>query len=175
MKSKSRLFFALVPSDELVRKIVLVGDDINKKINACNVTSKMIHMTLRYIGQTEQSVIDCLISAADSISAPAFTIHLNRTDYRRKPKVIWCEPEHIHQSLTDLVNELEKYCQQCGLPAEQKTFKPHVTLLRKAKIFETQEKINLPVWKVNEFVLLESVSVDAGVEYRELKRWVFKT
>lgn len=174
MQSNSRLFFALVPPATLARQIALIGNDISKKIMARQVTSEMIHMTLRYIGQTDKSIADCVIEAADSISIPAFTIDLKKTDYRKKPQVIWCEPEYVNKSLNDLVNQLEKNCQQCELLPEQRKFIPHVTLLRKAKTFEVKEDIKLPTWKVNEFVLLASVSVGAAVEYREIKRWKLK-
>jgi 2'-5' RNA ligase len=59
----------------------------------------------------------------------------------------------------------------CGHKPDKRHFVPHVTLSRKAK--NPRFKAGLPTldWRVDEFVLAESVAVAGGVRYAVRERW----
>jgi len=171
MKFKSRLFFALKPAEELSLKLLELGCTLKSKSHERVTEPEMLHMTLRYIGHTDEEIKQSLLTDVDSISVPSFDIRLNRTGYWKKPQVIWCAPEITDNILIKLVSQLEEICQKNGINAEKKLFKPHVSLLRKVKSFNAESQVKLPLWRVSDFVLLESISTGNGVQYNELKRW----
>ena len=171
MKFKSRLFFALKPKEGLSNKLFELGCALKSESDQRVTHRDMFHMTLRYIGHTDENIRQSLLTEADAIALPSFDIKLTKTGYWKKPQVIWCAPETIDKNLIVLVSQLEKICQKNGIEAEKKLFKPHVSLLRKVKTFNAELQIKLPLWRVSDFVLLESISTGNGVHYNELKRW----
>lgn len=89
------------------------------------------HMTLRFIGDIDGPTADEIVNAFDQIRRRAFEIRLDGIGSfgSKKPHSIWAGVEPS-PDLTALQAELERICQRLGLPAEQRKFKPHVTLAR---------------------------------------------
>jgi 2'-5' RNA ligase len=61
----------------------------------------------------------------------------------------------------------------CGFEAEKRPFFPHITLARKVRHPKVKAGLEAIRWPVRDFVLVESVAVEAGVSYRVLQRWPF--
>ncbi|MDH5393480.1 MAG: RNA 2',3'-cyclic phosphodiesterase [Gammaproteobacteria bacterium] len=174
MEQHARLFFALVPPDDLALQLnrLAAGE---KKVTTEKLTrTGMMHMTLRYIGQADDSVRQCLLSAKLFDAVTKFQLQLDITGYWKRSRILWCGPDKTNDALRHLQQQLEKTCQQCGLKAESRSFKAHVTLLKNAGDYHRRSKVALSVWPVNHFVLLASISTEQGVIYKELKRWPLK-
>lgn len=166
-----RLFFALWPEKILAK-------ELNSLAQACAVVeserviaSGMMHLTLRYIGNVNTELQSCLTEMAQNIVVSKFDVTLQNLGYWKTPRVIWMAPENWPDSLTQLALNLEQGCQNCGIKAEPRAFSPHVTLVRKARKLPDVNVQTTLLWRVTNFVLVESKSTNMGVVYQILNHW----
>ncbi len=167
-----RLFFAVVLASEQQQQLIQLAKSIRLASGEKITVADRMHLTLRYIGPVEQSILQCLIDEASQLQASAFSLRLNITGYWKKPRVTWVGTDRLDENLEQLVNALEKLCQACGVAAETRTYVPHITILRKSVRHAAgvlHEEIVCPVEK---FVLIESISIPGGVEYHQVDDWL---
>jgi len=167
-----RLFFAIVPAREQQLQLVQLAKSIRLASGEKITATDRMHMTLRYIGPVEHSILQCLIDKARQLQASAFTLRLNITDYWKKPRVTWVGTDRLDENLKQLVNALEKMCQACGVVADTSPYIPHITLLRKSIRHAAGLLPKEIVCPVEKFVLIESISIPGGVEYHKVDDWL---
>ncbi len=169
MSDTQRLFFALWPDAELREAFV----PLSKLKHECGGRAHPpgnLHITLHFLGGVDAETRDCLEQAAGEVVVPPFELTLDRFGYWPRPRVVWLGSNETPEPLSELVSELSRVVEQCGLQPERRPYHPHLTLLRKAKQAPAERAPELQ-WQVNEFVLAESASTPGGVEYRVLRRW----
>jgi 2'-5' RNA ligase len=172
MSERQRLFFALWPSDEL-REALVPLQQLKQECGGRAVPTDNVHITLNFLGNVDADTRDCLEQAASEITIPPFQLLLDRYGYWRRPRVMWLGCSDMPEPLLHLVDALNRAVEGCGLQPERRPYHAHMTLLRKAKQAPNEPAPELD-WPVSEFVLVESVSIPGGVEYRVLRRWPLK-
>ena len=169
---KSRLFFALWPEQPLAEQIhyavqAPLRNSDGKRVPECN-----FHITLVFYGSADARQRACLELAADKITARRFNLNLSQLGYFAKPKVIWLAPDDIPDALTQLQFDLSQVLvEQCAYQAEQRPYRPHLTLARKSRQAPSEKVIDAVSWQVHRFVLVQSITRPEGAEYRVLKEW----
>jgi len=93
---------------------------------------------------------------------------LTHTGYFKQSKAAWLGMKLIPETLSDLHQQLLSAADKCHIPINQQTYRPHVTLARKAAPISTQAIAPIR-WFVRDFVLLESIDSVKGVHYRAIK------
>lgn len=78
--------------------------------------------------------------------------------------------EQVDPAVSSLVSQLSIAARQLGIELDERPYKPHVTLLRKAKS-QVDIDFNPIHWQADSFCLMESCSTPTGVEYRVIERW----
>ncbi|MCZ6723874.1 MAG: RNA 2',3'-cyclic phosphodiesterase, partial [Gammaproteobacteria bacterium] len=75
------------------------------------------------------------------------------------------------EALYDLQGKLGQHLKTCAYTPESRPYSPHVTVAR--KIFEAPDTVSLqPInWRVNRFVLINSISIPAGVRYEVVESY----
>jgi len=174
MTEQTRLFFALWPNKALATELHSLAQITAMSLPERVIASRLMHLTLRYIGRVNSETKACLIEMAQAIVVRQFEMTLQKPGYWKTPRVIWLAPEQSPDELTQLVLKLEQGCQQCGIKAEPRVFSPHVSLIR--KVSEVRKNRNWPkqialLWRATEFALVESKSSETGVDYQVLNRW----
>lgn len=172
MSGPSRLFFALWP-DEALRGSLAPLLKLQRECGGRAHPPANLHLTLNFLGSVAAQTRDCLEQAADAIVLPPFTLTLDRFGYWPRPRVVWLGCGETPPPLTALVDAVNGVVEGCGMEPERRPYHPHLTLLRKARQLPTVEAPSLR-WPVDAFVLAESVSTPAGVEYRVLRRWCLR-
>ncbi len=102
---------------------------------------------------------------------PPFSLLIDSVGYWRRPRLLWSGPSQVPAELEGLVCVLWNELKDCGFKPETRTFRPHVTLARKAgavTAFELEKGI---AWDVREFSLITSDSGKNAPRYRVLKKW----
>ena len=173
-----RTFFALKPEGKIISHLTAcIGD-----LQGCSWSHKVrwiaadnIHMTLRFLGSTDPSVV------ADLLEEIRCHIKAEPLDYQidellifpsaSRPRVIAATVAESDQ-LIELVGLIEKSVQAYGFAAEGKSFRGHFTLGRCRRGFPKGVKLDYPVEPVGsaatEIVLYQSDTRPSGAVYSSL-------
>lgn len=166
-----RLFFALWPSDEVRQAIVEALSRLPAQLDGRVMQTQNLHATLHYVGQVTESTKDCMHTAAQSVKAEAFQLNLDRLGLFPKAKIFWMGAQSTPEQLLQLHKKLGLALEDCGFVTDERAFSPHLTLLRKCR-GPVPENINFSIpWRVEEFVLVESITYKEGVKYQVLERY----
>lgn len=99
------------------------------------VDPKNIHLTLKFLGNTNPEKVPALIEALNKIAINYQPINttldqLGGFPNLRKPKVIWVGFKQNIEQLFKLITEIEDSMNQLGWEKEERQFKAHLTLGR---------------------------------------------
>ncbi len=125
-----------------------------------------IHLTLHYIGPVSEEDMECLIDAAKEVEGSPFKLGLDRLGYFKRPKVLWLGCEETPAGYIELLEQLAEKIADCGFKMDERENRPHVTLRRKVPRPKEYADIKTIEWEVDQFVLVESVSIKGGVSYQ---------
>jgi 2'-5' RNA ligase len=99
------------------------------------VTTKNLHITLKFLGWVEEKDLENIIeltrqSVADSGSFKAKFSGIGTFPEGKSPRVVWVGTEEGGGKLCELANRLEKNLSDAGFRSEEREFKPHLTIGR---------------------------------------------
>lgn len=165
------LFLALWPDDTLRVQIhACIPSSIDRPTRINN-----LHITLVFLGDIPWPVAERLIQRINRLHPRAFRITLDTIGYWSRPGILWLGMQEIPEDLLLLVKSLRKRARMQGIKVETRAYKPHVTLARKVREKpEREENIRID-WHMDRFVLVESVQVEGGVQYKVRHEWPLKT
>jgi 2'-5' RNA ligase len=166
-----RLFFALWPDDAIRRQCLdvvnkLSGDGLRP------VAPKNLHVTLLFLGNIDAGQETGITAAADTLWVPpVMELTLDKLSFWKKPAIYCLTGRHYDRKVAVLAEQLAAIAARYGVTIDERPFKPHVTLVRKAKSPAVVEFEPI-LWRADAMCLVESCSATDGVEYRVIKRWV---
>jgi len=166
----NNLFFALWPDESVRAEIVRIQHSAPAQNGRLHHPDDL-HLTLVFLGRVAPERLECVKQVAASIAAEPFSFELIRTGYWKRPRILWCSPEQTPASLSQLVHDLQQGAVSCGFQPEQRTYKPHVTLARKASHADNYLLESGIIWRPKEFVLAGSHSGSDAPRYRIIDRW----
>lgn len=162
--STGRLFFALWPDHEVVKRLVGLQEPLDggRKSHALD-----LHLTLAFLGAQPADTLPALVSVVDDIEFSSISLVVDQYGQFERQKVVWAGPSQVPLSLIALRDRLLKMPAVAALGLRREAgFVPHLTLARKAPMpsinFEPIE------WRVGRMALAESVGGDAVPRYRIL-------
>lgn len=129
-----RLFVALDVPDETRLSL---GDAIRKFEGVCRgarwMQAQSIHVTLKFIGHVEETKLpeikDSLASVKSSPPIPIAFRNFGFFPNERRPRVFWLGIE-AGPGLAALAAAISSALEPVGIPREERTFRPHLTLAR---------------------------------------------
>jgi RNA 2',3'-cyclic 3'-phosphodiesterase len=123
-----RLFVGIGFPPELKLRLSLLNSGIS---GARWVDPGNFHLTLRFIGETDEAVAADIDDALRRLRARRFTLQLAGTGVfgADKPRSLWVGVERSTE-LVALRDKIEQALVRVGLPPETRKFAPHVTLAR---------------------------------------------
>ena len=163
-----RLFFALWPDESTRQHCRKIQRSLRGHGRPVSITN--LHITLVFLGSVDQAQQDAMAQAAANIAVPPMKLLFNRLDYWKRPAVVCLRAEQIDPAVLDLVEQLTAAAVQNDIAVDLRSYKAHVTLLRKAKAVPELE-IKPIAWQADRFCLVESCSTPNGVEYRVIEQW----
>lgn len=167
-----RLFFALWPDDITRQQCVKITKGINKE-KARPVNPANLHVTLLFLGNIAADKEISFRLEAATIPIPKTTLRFDQLNFWKKPGVLCLTATDSSPELMALVDNLSIVARKLDIPIDERPFKPHVTLVKKAKELTTLE-FEPVIWHSKSFCLVESCSLINGVEYRIIEQWVAK-
>lgn len=127
-----RVFVALEIPEEMQDTIAKAQETLREsRARLTLVSPRLIHITLKFLGEVEEKQIPEIISAMRSVQFTPFdiTIRSINGNNRNRPRVIWGVAEDAGRS-TALAALLEDALEPIGFEREERPFTPHATLAR---------------------------------------------
>ena len=181
MSQRIRTFIGLSLPSEVKDALVETGRSLRSERSAHSirwVKHENMHLTLLFLGDTDQEKVSALSQAVDKgiASIPPFQVTLGAFGCfpnRRRPRVFWVgfsegadNLKRVNQALIDQVIPL-------GWQAEKRAYKPHLTLgYARNNVNMPPLQTDLPVkkisWEVTHCHLFRSRLTAAGPIYSQL-------
>jgi len=148
-----RLFFAIELTDSARREVDLLQRRLLRShANVQWVKPENLHLTLKFLGEVEETRLPELRQAAEEATASfsPFLISLEGVGAfpgARHPRVIWVDVREGRETVIRLARALEETCGRLGFPTEERPFSPHLTIGRSRSL---SEPLSAPPFKTNE-------------------------
>ncbi len=185
---KIRLFYALNLTDEVKNVIGNFIDEHKKSIDFVRwIKPDNIHLTLRFLGDTDTDKLDFLKKVADSLvldfKKKEFSIEgVGCFPNLRRPRVIWFGITDGSDYIRSLNKSLNRRLSDVGMSEDVRFFKPHITVGRTKSIFLSDCFKNVLINNKNRHFadseleslsLYKSILTRQGSVYKELHRSFF--
>ncbi len=140
------------------------------------VNEHQMHLTLRFIGDTDKQQEEAIQTGLADIRSTPFRMSLQGVGQfppKGKPRVIWIGV-HAEAALNQLQAKVEQTIRRCGFVEADHPFSPHITLARfreapsrelVERYFERHQHIKTEVFPVDWFVLYSSQLTPSGSIY----------
>lgn len=173
-----RLFIAIDIPENLKKLLGALRVDIP---GARWVPAEQIHLTLAFLGEVEEALLEPLNGELARIRAAEFKLCFGGAGCfpnRLRPRVLWIglEPQPQLHALAAMVREAVI---DCGILQEERPFSPHMTLAR-LKLSPSREldgflerhiKQGFPPFSVREFTLFQSRLTPQGAVHIPLRNF----
>jgi len=166
-----RVFFAIFPDKSVQAQLTHQAEQLKPICGGNTVKMQQIHLTLLFLGNIAIHRLEILQQAMKNVAAKKFEFKLEEICYWKHNQIVYCQAKQFPAALFTLADSLKNAVSDAGFLIDTRTYKPHVTLIRKAT---HSKKINLDtpvIWHVSEWFLIQSKQTDRGVEYIPLSQW----
>lgn len=164
-----RLFAAIVPPPEVVAAVddTMSGLDVPGR----RVPPENWHVTLRFVGQIDQVAYERWLSSLDArVAAGKLRMALGGLGaFPRPPKatVLWIGVEG--DRVADLAADVDDAAVAAGLEAEERPYRPHLTLARVRPPADVRDLVDLELPRLTFTVAEYHVMAAVGGRYRRLE------
>jgi 2'-5' RNA ligase len=145
------------------------------------VQEENIHITLKFLGSTDESLIGAITESLRGriASCRPFSVRIAGTGYfpaGRRPRVVWAGIED-EGALLNLQKDVEKVMAAFGYPEEGRPFSPHLTIGRvrsdkrmteMLKRLDSFREADFGEMEISGITLMKSELRPAGAEYSSL-------
>jgi len=167
-----RLFFALWPEEETLRRLQPVVQRLKRASPARWLPAERLHLTLAFLGAIEAERLPAVLRCGQAVSADPGGLLLDRVEYWRGPGVICLTSSGEHSGVDELAAELAKRLRDSTFALEKRPFRAHLTLARKCSRAPPEAALSEPIrWPLRAFSLVESIATREGSCYRILASW----
>jgi RNA 2',3'-cyclic 3'-phosphodiesterase len=181
-----RLFVALDLPDAVRRALSELIAQLKPRSRAARwVRSESMHVTLRFLGQTDAHKLGSIRAALATIRSPRpVDLHFRGIGFfpnERRPRVIWSGIEAT-PNLFELAAATEQALEPVGFARESRAFVPHPTLARLnssqgvenlVAAADAVKSYDFGAAQETEFHLFESIVKRSGAEYKKLSTFSF--
>jgi 2'-5' RNA ligase len=186
--AKIRTFIAIEIPDEIRNKIGELQVSLKKFGGRISWTKPgNIHLTLKFLGDTDENLIDEIASqlkeSAASIQPIQITIRTVGTFPNFKnPRVIWIGAESEQKQLAELAAKIEAGVERFGFKKENRPFSAHLTLGRVKDVkgiqpvmdkLKDHENFEAGSFLAEELHLIKSELHPTGAIYTSLRKIIF--
>lgn len=184
---KKRVFVAIDISEEARSKTSDYIRKLREKFPKVRVgwdKPENLHMTMKFLGETEDAELAKLIQAVEKTAQKFTTFNLQIAETGvfptpRQARVLWLGVKDKEGNLRKLNDVLENECERQGFAKERRQFKAHLTVARlKEKSNELveahlQQKFESEEFKVSEIVIYQSQLHPTGSIYSVISKHKF--
>ncbi len=177
-----RLFIATPLGQQVEQHLASIIDDLRPRSDSVKwVKARNIHLTLRFLGDTDDRLVPGISSLLNNVVAQVGTIQsqidcLGGFPDLRRPRVIWAGINGGVEELSKLAQQIELGVRELGFETESKEFKAHLTLGRVRDVnklgtlaeYLTSYRMKPNVLSFDRVVLFKSTLTPQGPIYERL-------
>lgn len=135
---RRRIFIALDLSDDARNEVARHIAELRSEFPDSRIgweRVEKLHITLRFLGETDDSVITRLQSNVVEIASKHSALDLRLGGpgvfpIAREPRVLWIAIKDRFESVRSLYDDVQAACESHGFERERRSFKAHVTIGR---------------------------------------------
>ena len=147
---RHRVFFALWPDDATRAAISRSTREAVRASGGRPIAKARLHVTVAFLGELTAAGLD-VARSVPPIAVGAFELTLDTVGIWPESKILWLAPSSPPTALGDLEGHLWDALGNSGFHAEERVYRPHVTLARRARAIEgAVEGVR---WAVSELAL----------------------
>jgi 2'-5' RNA ligase len=166
--NRHRVFFALWPDDATRAAISRATRGAVSASGGRPIAKERLHVTVAFLGELTDAGVD-VARGVPPISVGAFDLDLDTLGLWPESKILWLAPSAPPEALGELEARLSDALAELGFRAEERVYRPHLTLARRARPVEMAVE---PVrFAVRDLALVESFPDGRNVHYEVLERW----
>jgi 2'-5' RNA ligase len=165
---RHRVFFALWPDDATRSALSRATRDAVGASGGRPIAKSNLHLTVAFLGELTDAGLE-RARAAPPISVGAFDLALDTLGLWPDTRLLWLASHAVPEPLDRLEELLWDALEARGFEREQRTFRPHMTLARRARAVDGA--IAAVPWHVAELALVESFPDGRNVHYEVLEKW----
>jgi RNA 2',3'-cyclic 3'-phosphodiesterase len=166
-RESRRVFFALWPDDAMRTRLSRATKDCVRRSGGRPIAKDRLHVTVAFLGSLTRAGLE-IASAVPPIAVGAFALTLETIG--SFDSTLWLGARSVPKPLTDLEERLWSALEEHGFSREQRIYRPHVTLARRARPVEAE--VDPVEWLVTELALVESLPAGRNVHYEVLRTWL---
>jgi 2'-5' RNA ligase len=179
-----RLFIAAPIPTDISRNLECIISDFKKTgADIKWMKPESIHITLKFLGETEENRLPEIISAIErlEIKKSGLEAEVKGIGFfpdKKRPRIIWAGLEENSPFLAKAVSILDSAMSTLGFESENRRFSPHLTIGRfrsnrgLAMLIDETEKMkssSFGSFPIIEFNLYSSTLKPSGAEYKVLR------
>ncbi|MEM3832020.1 MAG: RNA 2',3'-cyclic phosphodiesterase [Thermoprotei archaeon] len=133
MSQLIRCFIAVDVKDEDVLNKISKIQDLLPNGSLKLVERENMHFTIRFLGETEQSLVGVIKNSLRSVSFNPFSIHLKGVGAFpsfHKPRIVWIGVSEGAENLMKLHSMINSVLKNLHIRSEEEEFTPHLTIAR---------------------------------------------
>jgi len=165
---RHRVFFALWPDDATRAAMSRATRDAVRLSSGRPIAKERLHVTIAFLGELTAAGLD-VARGVPPIPVGPFELTFDAVGIWPESKILWLAPSTVPDALSQLEERLWTELVERGFRAEERVYRPHVTLARRARPVESAvEPVSFPV---RDLALVESFPDGRNVHYEVLERW----
>ncbi|MEO6588563.1 MAG: RNA 2',3'-cyclic phosphodiesterase [Pyrinomonadaceae bacterium] len=188
---KKRIFIAVDISEPVRRKIADYILELKKEFSQLKagwLSCEKLHLTLKFLGETEETQLEQLITICEKIADRMlnFRLQISNTGVfhsGRNAGVLWLGVEGDIEELQKINSILEDGCEKIGFEKEKRIYQPHLTIARirqsqnsrRIVEFHLGNKFEPVECEVFELAIYESKLQPTGSIYQKIKSFSFQS
>ena len=172
-----RAFVAVPIAEAAARELESFLNTLKNKACLRWATQAQFHITLRFLGEQTQEIIDQVRGVLAHLSFSPFDIELSYVGAfpnMRCPRVLWLSGKQGMKELTALAESVNRSLAEIGLVPEKRAFKPHLTLARTngmalpPELIEALKNAPTLLWRCDNVDLMRSNLTPHGAVYSKI-------
>lgn len=166
-----RVFFALWPDGNANVALADAARRMHRAVGGTRTRDDSIHLTLAFVGDVDGERLTGLLAPPTGLPGTRFTLSLDSWGCWPRNGIAWVAPSRIPDPLRELAAAMAAWLRDEGFEIDDRPFKPHVTLVRKARCALLPGAAPSIEWQVEDFVLVRSTLAADGSRYEIIGRW----
>lgn len=180
-----RLFLAVWPEAGLATRLHTLASRALTPGQGRAIEARNLHLTLAFLGTTDPGRRACVEAGAGECQPPAFTLTIDCLGFWPRSRILWAGCSRTPALLGSWVDHLRGVLTQCGLVADTRPYRTHVTLARQVRRYrgigrggqaarvwrERVDDIDPLEWPVRALTLVASETRQHGAQYTIQREW----